>query len=333
MVCPTVLIAPDSFKGTFPARVVADVIAAGVRDGGGTAIAMPIADGGEGTLDALVAALDGTIVRRTVSGPLGDPVDGCFALLGTGTAVVETASASGLTLVPEDRRDAWAASTRGTGELIAAAVDDGAEHVIVGVGGSATTDGGQGVLDELDRRGVEVRISVVCDVDTPWQDAPRIFAPQKGADAATVRRLEQRLDALAERAPRDPRGVPRTGAAGGLSGGLWAFRGAELLPGAAYVLDAAGFDARLSDAAVVVTGEGGLDEQTFAGKAVGEVAHRANAAGVPCVAVVGRSALSSERARQLGLHDVVTASTLDELRAAGRRIAAGIATPRTRASD
>ncbi len=210
MASPTVLIAPDSFKGTFSARVVADAIAAGVRDGGGTARAMPIADGGEGTLDALVAALDGTVVRRTVSGPLGDPVEGCFARLGPGTAVVETAAASGLTLVPEDRRDAWAASTRGTGELIAAAVEDGAEHVIVGVGGSATTDGGRGALDELDRRGVEVRISVVCDVDTPWEDAPRIFAPQKGADAATVRRLEQRLDALAERAPRDPRGVPQT---------------------------------------------------------------------------------------------------------------------------
>lgn len=326
MASPTVLIAPDSFKGTFSARVVADAIAAGVRDGGGTALAVPIADGGEGTLDALVAALDGTVVRRTVSGPLGDPVDGCFARIGPGTAVVETASASGLTLVPKDRRDAWAASTRGTGELIAAAVEDGAEHVLVGVGGSATTDGGWGALDELDRRGVAARISVVCDVDTPWEDAPRIFAPQKGADAATVRRLEQRLDSLAAQAPRDPRGVPRTGAAGGLSGGLWAFRGAELLPGAAYVLDAVDFDARLADAALVVTGEGGLDEQTFAGKAVGEVARRAGAAGVPCLAVVGRSALSPARARQLGVADVVTASTLDELRIAGRRIAAGIAT-------
>lgn len=333
MASPTVLIAPDSFKGTFSAQAVADAIAAGVRDGGGTAFAMPIADGGEGTLDALVAAHDGTIVRRTVSGPLGDRVDGCFARIGAGTAVVETASASGLTLVAEDRRDAWAASTRGTGELIAAAVEDGAEHVIVGVGGSATTDGGLGALEELDRRGIEARISVVCDVDVPWEDAPRIFAPQKGADAATVRRLEQRLDALAARAPRDPRGLPRTGGAGGLAGGLWAFRGAELLPGAAYVLDAVGFDARLRDATLVVTGEGGLDEQTFTGKAVGEVASRATAAGVPCVAVVGRSALSPERARQLGLDDVMTTPTLAALRATGQRIASGIGTPWTRASD
>lgn len=321
MPAPTVLIAPDSFKGTFSARAVADAVAAGVRDAGGTALAVPIADGGEGTLDALVAALDGTVVRRTVSGPLGDPVEGCFALLNRSTAVVETASASGLTLVPEDRRDAWAASTRGTGELIAAAVEAGAEHVIVGVGGSATTDGGLGALEELDRRVVDVRLTVVCDVDTPWERAPSVFAPQKGADPATVRRLEQRLDALAERAPRDPRGVPRTGAAGGLSGGLWAFRDAELLPGAAYVLDAVGFDEQLADATLVVTGEGGLDEQTFAGKAVGEVARRASDAGVPCVAVVGRSALSAPRAARLGLADVITAPTLDALRAAGRRIA------------
>lgn len=321
MPAPTILIAPDSFKGTFSAREVADAIATGVREGGGTAIAMPIADGGEGTLDALVDALDGTVVRRTVSGPLGDPVAGCFALLDPTTAVVETASASGLTLVPEDRRDAWAASTRGTGELIAAAVEAGAEHVILGVGGSATTDGGLGALEELDRRGVDVRLSVVCDVDTPWERAPSVFAPQKGADPTAVRRLEQRLDALAARAPRDPRGVPRTGAAGGLSGGLWAFRGAELLPGAAYVLDAVDFDARLAGATLVVTGEGGLDDQTFAGKAVGEVARRAGDAGVPCIAVVGRSALSPERAVQLGLVDVLIASTLDALRAAGWRIA------------
>lgn len=327
MPAPTILIAPDSFKGTFSATAVAKAIADGVRDAGGTALALPIADGGEGTLDALVLAHQSTIVRRTVSGPLGDPVDGCFALLDPRTAVVETASASGLTLVAEARRDAWAASTRGTGELIAAAVEAGAEHVILGVGGSATTDGGLGALEELDRRGVDVRLTVVCDVDTPWEQAPSVFGPQKGADPDTVRRLEQRLDALAERAPRDPRGVPRTGAAGGLSGGLWAFRDADLLPGAAYVLDVVGFNTRLADAMLVVTGEGGLDEQTFAGKAVGEVARRASDAGVPCVAVVGRSALSPERAAHLGLAEVLTASTLEALRAAGQRIAARMRDP------
>jgi glycerate kinase len=328
MAGPTILIAPDSFKGTFSAQAVAAAVAAGVREAGGTAVELPIADGGEGTLDALVAARRGTVVRRTASGPLGDPVDACFAWIDPRTAIVETASASGLTLVPEPERDAWAASTRGTGELIAAAAEAGAEHVIVGVGGSATSDGGLGALEELDRRNVDVRLTVVCDVDTPWERAPSVFAPQKGADPHTVRRLEQRLDALAERAPRDPRGVPRTGAAGGLSGGLWAFRDAELVPGAAYVLDAVDFDRLLAGATVVVTGEGSLDEQTFAGKAVGEVAHRAGAAGVPCVAVVGRSQLSPERARRLGVAEVLTTPTLNALRLAGRRIA----TPRTRAS-
>ncbi len=321
MAAPTILIAPDSFKGTFSAAAVTDAVAAGVREMGGTAVGMPIADGGEGTLDALVAARVGTIVACVASGPLGDPVEARFALLDRRTAVVETASASGLTLIPEDRRDAWAASTRGTGELIAAAAAAGAEHVIVAVGGSATTDGGLGALEELDRRNVELRLTVVCDVDTPWERAPSVFGPQKGADPTVVRRLEQRLDALAARAPRDPRGVPRTGAAGGLSGGLWAFRGAELAPGAAYVLDAVGFDARLADATIVVTGEGSLDEQTFAGKAVGEVARRAGGAGVPCVAVVGRSTLRPERARQLGVGSVLTAPTRDALRLAGRRIA------------
>jgi glycerate kinase len=319
---PTILIAPDSFKGTFSAREVADAVAAGVREAGGTPVPVPIADGGEGTLDALATARDGTIVRRMASGPLGHPVEGRFARLGPDVAVVETASASGLTLVPEDGRDAWAASTRGTGELIAAAAEAGAKHVIVGVGGSATTDGGLGAIEELDRRRVDVRLTVVCDVDTPWEDAPRVFGPQKGADAETVRRLEQRLDALAEQAPRDPRGVPRTGAAGGLSGGLWAFRDAELVPGASYVLDAVEFDAKLAGAAIVVTGEGGLDEQTFAGKAVGEVARRAGRVDVPCCATVGRSWLVPSRAEELGLDRVIVASTLDALRAAGREIAA-----------
>lgn len=324
MPAPTVLIAPDSFKGTFSARAVAEVIAYGVRDAGGLPIELPVADGGEGALDALVAARGGTIVARTVSGPLGDPVEARFGRLDPGTAVVEMASASGLTLVPEDRRDAYAASTRGTGELIAAAAEAGAEHVIVGVGGSATTDGGVGALDELDRRGIHVRLSVVCDVDTPWERAPSVFGPQKGADPATVRRLEDRLDALADRAPRDPRGVPRSGAAGGLAGGLWAFRDAELLPGAAYVLDAIGFDAALARATVVVTGEGALDEQTFAGKAVGEVAARARRAGVPCVAVVGRSRLSAERTAELGLEAAIEAPTLEALRAAGRQVVASL---------
>ena len=153
-----------------------------------------------------------------------------------------------------------------------------------------------------------------------WEDAPRVFGPQKGADPETVARLERRLDELAETAPRDPRGVPMTGCAGGLSGGLWAFRGARLLPGAAYVLDTLGFDAEMRAARFVVTGEGSLDEQTLTGKAVAEVATRCRQGGVGCHAVVGRNELDPFRARVLDLASVTEATTLDELEAAGREL-------------
>ena len=164
---------------------------------------------------------------------------------------------------------------------------------------------------------------VLCDVRTPWEDSPRAFGPQKGADEAMVERLEARLDGLAAVRPRDPRGVPMTGCAGGLSGGLWAFRGATLVPGAAFVLDALGFDARLGEAALVVTGEGKLDDQTLSGKAVGEVAGRCSEPGVACHAVVGRNELERLGARDLGLEGVREATTLDELGQAGRELAAG----------
>ena len=166
----------------------------------------------------------------SVSDPLGRPIETEFALLPDGSALVEMARASGLALVAEDERDAWEASTRGTGELIAAAAAAGAERVVVTVGGSATTDGGAGALAALDDAGVEIDLEVVCDVRTPFEDAPRVFAPQKGADAKTVERLERRLAELAAGWPRDPRGEPMTGCAGGLSGGLWAARGARLGP-------------------------------------------------------------------------------------------------------
>jgi glycerate kinase len=316
------LVAPDSFKGTISAPEAAAAIGAGLRDGGREAVELPVGDGGEGTLAALVGALGGEYRTATVSDPLGRPHGARFGLLPDGRGVVEMAQASGLGLVAEDERDAWAASTRGTGELIAAAVGAGAATVIVTVGGSATTDGGAGALAALDAAGVDPELEVVCDVRTPWEDAPRVFGPQKGADEAMVARLETRLDELAATAPRDPRGVPMTGCAGGLSGGLYAFRGATLVPGAAYVLDAIGFDDRLPEAAFAVTGEGRLDSQTLAGKAVGELAARCRDAGVPCHAVVGRSELDDATADELGLASVREAGTSDALRAAGRALAA-----------
>jgi glycerate 2-kinase len=318
------LIAPDSFKGTIPAARVAAAIARGVRDAGREAVELPVADGGEGTLDALVTAIGGERRTVSVSDPLGRPVEAEYALLADGeTAVVETARASGLGLVAEDERDAFAASTAGTGELIAAAVEAGARTVVVGVGGSATTDGGAGAVAALEAAGARPQgLVVACDVLTPWEDAARTYGPQKSADAATVGRLERRMARLARAAPRDPRGVPMTGAAGGVAGGLWAHLGARLVRGAPYVLDAIGFDAAMRAARFVVTGEGRIDEQTLQGKAVFEVATRCRQAGVACHAVVGSEALDGFLERLIDLSTVTEAGTVRALRAAGRRLAA-----------
>ena len=169
-----------------------------------------------------------------------------------------------------------------------------------------------------------MRLVVLCDVRTPFEDAARVFGPQKGADERQVTRLTARLNALARRLQRDPRGVAMTGAAGGLSGGLWAALGAELVPGAAFVLDAIGFDARMLSAHAVVTGEGKLDRQSLVGKVVSEIATRARQAGVPCHAVVGTRELDSFGVRILDLQTVSEARTLAELQAAGRGLAAVI---------
>ena len=319
-----VLVAPDSFKGTFSAREVADAIGAGLRSADREAHELPVADGGEGTMEVLVTTLGGDIRTVTASDPLGRPIEASFAILPDGTAVVETAQASGLGLVDEGERDAWAASTRGTGELIVAAVEAGAEKVIVTVGGSATTDGGAGALEALKEAGVSMPVmDVLCDVRVPFEDAPRIFAPQKGADAPMVGRLEQRLAELAERLARDPRGEPMTGAAGGLSGGLWAAGDARLVPGAPYVLDAIGFDTLMRASAFVVTGEGGLDDQTLQGKIVGEVATRCRQAGVTCHAIVGRNQLDPFGERIIDLASVTEASTLAEIEAAADALVRG----------
>lgn len=316
------LVAPDSFKGTYSAREVAAAVAAGLRDGGVDAVEMPVADGGEGTMDALLATLEGELLAAEVSDPLGNPVQAAFALLGGGaTAFVECAQASGMSLVPEEARDAVAASTRGTGELIVAACEAGATTIVVGVGGSATTDGGAGAVSAVNEAGVRPKIEVVCDVRTPFEDAPRVFAPQKGATPEQVVELERRLDELAAAAPKDPRGVAMTGAAGGLSGGLWAHLGAKLVPGAPYVLDALGYDDAMGRAAFVVTGEGRLDQQTLAGKIVGEVATRARQSGVRCHAVVGGNELAPFEWRMLDLETVTEAGDPDAFAAAGRDLA------------
>jgi glycerate kinase len=322
-----VLVAPDKFRGTLSAAKVAAAVAAGLERGGREAERCPVADGGEGTLAALGEAYELERRRATVSDPLGRPVRAAFGIghwARRPTAVVESAAASGLALLAESERDPLAASSAGTGELIVAAREAGARTILVGVGGSASTDGGAGALEAIAARGGldGVRLVVLCDVRIAFEEAAARFAPQKGADRRQVRALERRLDALARKLPRDPRGVPLTGAAGGLAGGLWAALGAELVAGASFVLDALGFDARMHAARAVVTGEGCLDRTSLAGKLVSEIATRARQSGVPCHAIVGSRELDDFGARMLDLERVLLAGTPAALRRAGAKLAA-----------
>jgi glycerate 2-kinase len=317
------LVAPDSFKGTFSAEEVAEAIGAGLRDGGADATLLPAADGGEGTLDALLAALGGDRRRVPAHDPLGRPIEADYGALEDGrTAVVEVAAASGLSLVSEGERDAEAATTAGTGELIAAAAQGGAKRILVAAGGSATTDGGVGAIEAIEAAGGlgKAKLEVLCDVSVPFERAAEVFAPQKGADPDAVARLTERLVARAGALPRDPRGKPMTGAAGGLSGGLWAAFGARLVPGAAYVLGLLRFDRHLEDADATVTGEGRLDSQSLEGKLVGEVSKRCREAGVPLHAIAGQVDLSGGDAERLGLASATEAGTLDAVRAAAHAL-------------
>lgn len=283
-----VLAAPDKFRGTVTAADVAAAIGRAARSVGVRCVEVPIADGGEGTL----AALGGPNRESLVTGPLGDPVKAGWRLHGP-LAVIEMALASGLALVggPENN-DPIAASTTGTGELVAEAVESGARRVIVGMGGSATTDGGFGALRALyplpRLRGVE--LLVACDVRTRFLDAAEVFAPQKGASPAQVELLRRRLERLAQLYEEEfgvnVRGIDRTGAAGGLAGAFAAI-GGRLIDGFELVADELGLFERIEQADLVVTGEGFLDAQSFEGKAVGGVADLAAAAGVPVLAVVG----------------------------------------------
>lgn len=318
------LIAPDKFKGTHTAVEVAVAIARGIGDARAVELC-PLADGGDGTLEILLAALGGEIVIAAAHDPLGRPIRAPVGLLGGGArALVEVASASGLALLAEHELDAEAATSAGTGELIAASVAAGARSIVVAAGGSASTDGGAGAIAAIDAagglRGAE--LIVLADVDIPFERAAEVFAPQKGADPDAVERLRSRLERMAETLPRDPRALPMGGAAGGLSGGLWARFGARVVPGASWILDAIGFDRRLSRARAAVTGEGRLDASTLHGKAVSEVASRCARAGVPLHALVGSSTLGRAGCEQLGLASLDVASSLADLEAAGAALAA-----------
>jgi glycerate kinase len=234
-------------------------------------------------MDALVAALGGEWREAVVSDPLGRPHPACWLVLPDGRAVVEAAAAIGLPLLTKAERDPLVTSSRGLGELLQAALRESPSAILIGLGGSATVDGGAGLRDVL--RELPVTTTVLCDVRTTLADAARLFGPQKGATAETVPVLERRLAAMEELAPYS--GLAGAGAAGGLGAALAAL-GAELVAGAPAILDIVGFDERLSECDLAVTGEGQVDRTTAEGKAPGVVAERCAAAGVPCVVFGGR---------------------------------------------
>jgi glycerate kinase len=280
------LAVPDKLRGTATAAEAAAAICVGVLQAGWDCDAVPLADGGEGTLDVL----GGPNRTTTVSGPLGDDVQAGWRY--GRTAVIEMARASGLSLLEEGANDPMAASTAGTGELIAAAIDAGCKRVVIAVGGSATTDGGLGALRALEPlsrlKGIE--LIVACDVRTTFVDAARIFSPQKGATPAQVELLHRRLERLAqvyeESYGIDVRAVSGSGAAGGLAGGLLC-AGARLVSGFDVVVDEVGLEDHLEGVDLLITGEGFLDEQSFEGKVVGGVVELGATNAVPVLAVVG----------------------------------------------
>src|SRR6202171_5789168 len=344
-----VVVAPNSFKGSLSASEAASAIARGARQAFPDAevIEVPVADGGEGTVEALVSAHRGAYRTAEGEGPLGDPVAAPYGLIEGGrTGVVELASASGLTLIAPERRDPRRTSTYGFGQLLDEVRSAGVQQVIAGIGGSATNDGGAGMaqalgyrlldaeghelprggaalarLERIDPAGFDsgwhaVKVVSACDVTNPLtgpKGASAVYGPQKGADPEAVRELDSALARLAAVIERDlgkrVADVPGARAAGGAGAGLLAFRDAVLVPGAPLVVEASGFDARLSGADLVITGEGRADGQTAYGKAPGEVAKRAQAARIPVLMIAGARGPGWEALSDLGVTAIVT---LDE---------------------
>jgi len=341
-----IIVAPNAFKGTISATQAAKAIARGVHEAYPQAevIEIPVADGGEGTVEALVSSHGGTYEWVNVEGPLGASVLASYGLIDGGkTAVVELASSSGYVLVTPAARDARKTSTYGFGQLLDAARKAGAGTIIAGIGSSATNDGGAGMAQALgykflDRNGNDlprggaalqlleridgsrvdpgwrsVKVMVACDVTNPLtgpEGASHVYGPQKGADPITVTLLDKALGHLAAVIKKDlgkeVNDIPGAGAAGGTGAGLMAFLGARLVPGAALVIDASGFDRALKGAQLVITGEGRVDGQTAFGKAPGEVAKRARAAGIPTLLLAGSRGPGWESLISMGVTSVVT---------------------------
>ena len=292
----TILVAPDSFKECLSSREVASAVAAAVREvlPSAQVLELPLADGGEGTLDVLAEALGATIFRADVTGPLGSPVRARYGVAGE-TAIIEIAEACGLGLLAPGERNPLLTGTQGVGELLLAATRKGCRHILVGLGGSATCDGGAGMLSVPGLREAlaGATVEVLCDVDTPFvgpSGAARVFGPQKGASARDVEVLESRMvrqaAVLLAETGVDVSALPGAGAAGGLGGALMACFHATLVSGIGRVLDLIGFDQAAARADLIITGEGRSDSQTLAGKAAYGVLQRSG--GMPVALLSGR---------------------------------------------
>lgn len=351
-----VVIACDSFKGSVTAVQAVSYLEEGIRrvwpeaevDG------IPVADGGEGTVDAFLHSVPGRRICISVTGPLGEPVQAEFTLLEDGTAVIEMAAASGLPLVSPEQRNPMLTTTYGTGELILAALNAGCSRLVLGLGGSVTNDGGAGMaqalgvkllggqgrslppgggaleqLERMDVSGIDPRLAqiplvVACDVTNPLcgpQGASAVFGPQKGADGDMVAKLDQNLAHFARVGlactGRDVANVPGAGAAGGLGAGLLLFTNAQMRSGITTVLDTVGFDGRVADADLVITGEGRMDGQSVCGKTPVGVAQRVKAQGnIPVVAIVGSIGPQAERVYDYGIDAIFSTApgpiTLEE---------------------
>lgn len=343
-----IVIASDSFKGSLSSAEVAEAVAAGILKvhPGCTIIKLAIGDGGEGTCEAIAGTLPCEWIKMQANDPLGRKTDVKYAICRESShlaAIIEMAQASGLTLLRSDELDPTKASTYGTGEMIRDAASRGCRRFIIGLGGSATNDGGTGMLEALgfrffDKHGntivgccggklseiagvddsevpeeiVESSFTVACDVETPFcgkEGATEVFARQKGATEDTIQTLEAGMQSFAE-IIKERRGinlaeVKGSGAAGGTGGALYAFLGAELCKGADIVLDAAGFDEAIADADLVITGEGRIDRQTFAGKLPSSVLKRAAGKGVPAIAIAGLVEIDQDEAAESGFQAIV----------------------------
>ncbi len=340
-----IVIAPDSFKGSNTAIRVADLIEQGVRKvfADAEVVKIPVADGGEGTVNAVVAGGGGEYMDLEVTGPLGDPVTARYGILPGRRAVIEMAAASGLPLVPEDRRNPTLTTTYGTGQLIKAALEEGCREFLIGIGGSATNDAGVGMaqalgyafkdadgrelgygggelarLEAIDTSGADPRLAessfaVACDVTNPLYGetgAAHVYGPQKGATPEIVKELDANLrhfaDVVQKQLGRDVSREPGSGAAGGLGAGLMIFCGAELKSGIDAVLDIVRFESYLDDADLVITGEGAIDGQSVYGKVPVGVAKRTGGRNLPVLAIVGDIGEGAAAVYEHGVHGIMS---------------------------